>query len=223
MVPAAGNSQIRIIESVLAAASRTASIAAGAGIFILMLLTVADGIKRTFFGRGIPGSVEITEVFLVIVIFAGMLGAEVTDSHISTSMVTDRLPTRVSRGIRLIGTTISFLGASLFAYATAGPALRSLAIQEVDFGLIRVPIYPAKIFIFLGFLLLALAILCGILRQIINLRHAPAGNALIEEGLPASDLSMTDEPRGELADMTTSPSAAQSVAQRHEKVSIHES
>ncbi|WP_066285405.1 TRAP transporter small permease subunit [Arthrobacter sp. B6] len=213
---------MRVVDSVLAATSRIASIAAGTGIFILMLLTVTDGIQRTLFGRGIPGSVEITEVFLVILVFAGMLGAEVTDSHISTSIVTDQLPARARRGARLIGTTISFLGASLFAYASAAPALRSVAIQEVEFGLIRIPIYPAKIFIFLGFVLLAVAILCGILRQILDLRHDPDGTASSEEGVPATAFAATGGPFDGAPEMATSPDATQPAAQHNEKVLHHE-
>jgi TRAP-type mannitol/chloroaromatic compound transport system permease small subunit len=185
-----------------------------------MLLTVADVLKRTLFDRGIPGTVEITQVFLVIVVFAAMFGAEVTDTHVSTTIVTDRLPARARQMVRLIGATISFLAASLFAYANAGPALQSLQINEVVYGLIRVPVYPAKIVIFLGFLLLALAILGGILRQILSLSRQPVGTLLPDDGSLPNDLNAS----AELIEAAVHPSVADSSShQRHEKVPTHES
>lgn len=124
---------------------------AGAAILLLMFATVADVASRKGGGGGIAGVVEWTEVLLVVVIFAGMMGAELSGAHIrGMSFLTDREHSIVAPLLRCFGSAASALVLAWAVGATSDEALESIKLGEFRMGLIQVPIWPAKLAIPIG-------------------------------------------------------------------------
>ncbi|MFV0408911.1 MAG: TRAP transporter small permease [Paracoccus sp. (in: a-proteobacteria)] len=131
----------------------------GSAIVGLMLATSYDVIARKALGFGLPGVVEWSEVLLVIVVFTGMMSAELSGSHIRGASI---LP-RSSRGgigaaMRCLGDAI---GAAVLIWAvvvTSEAAFASYKVGEFREGLSRVPVWPAKLAIPLGLAGFALAL-----------------------------------------------------------------
>lgn len=140
-----------------------------------MFLTVADGVRRFVDGRSIPGTIEITEVALVIVVFLGMLSAETSGSHVRTALFTERIPPRLARWVRVAGRLLALAVVGFLTYVTGVGAAKSVAEGQYQFGLIRIPIWPAKLAVFIGFGLLAIAILSHTVDLIRNRPSAVVG------------------------------------------------
>ena len=120
----------------------------------LMLGICADVFRREFTGRSIPGMIELIETFMVIVVFLGLAHAEAVGTHVRMSLVTNALPSRVRRVVKSFGMLVCAVGAGWFAWSTALRALESIESAEVKPGLLRFPVWPARIVIAVGFTVL---------------------------------------------------------------------
>jgi TRAP-type C4-dicarboxylate transport system permease small subunit len=65
-----------------------------AGVAALILLTVADVLGRHFFASPIGGTVEVTEVIMVVIVFLALPRAEELDEQITVDLVHDLLEPR---------------------------------------------------------------------------------------------------------------------------------
>jgi TRAP-type transport system small permease protein len=85
---------------------------AGATVVGLMLMTVADVVGRRFFGSPVRGSVELTQLAMVVMIYLGFAYAENHGDHISVDIVYLRL----RRWLQLVITALT----SVFGIAVIG-------------------------------------------------------------------------------------------------------
>lgn len=123
---------------------------AGAGVFVLMVLTVADVASREFRGKSINGAIEISEVALVAVVFLGMASAQLGGQHVSSPVVTSRVSASLGDAMRLVGLLLSLGVVIWMIQGTWSSAMLSIETNEVRYGLARVPVWPAKLAIPIG-------------------------------------------------------------------------
>jgi TRAP-type C4-dicarboxylate transport system permease small subunit len=69
---------------------------AAAALFAIMVLTLVDVAGRKFFSASVPGSLELTELLMVAVIFAGLPLVSLQGEHV----VFDSLDSRLSPALR---------------------------------------------------------------------------------------------------------------------------
>lgn len=148
----------------------------GAGISLLMLVTVYDVTRRALVGSGVPGALEYSEILLVIVVFLGFGLAQQTGAHIRTSLVTSRLRPAVSRWVRITGMAPCLLVAIWMAYGTAERAWASYVSGEYRFGLAEVAMWPGRAAVAVGLATLVLQMSLQFLREV------RAVNAPIDRG-----------------------------------------
>ena len=134
---------------------------AGVVILALMFLTAADVILRKFAGEGIRGAVEITEVLLVVAIFLGLTGAEVARIHLRTPIFVDRLPARYAGLLTATGLVIAASATAWATVASADLALTSYQNHEIRYGLLGLPLWPAKATVALGLLGFTIALVAN--------------------------------------------------------------
>jgi TRAP-type C4-dicarboxylate transport system permease small subunit len=138
---------------------------AAVGVLGLMLFTVTHVLLRTTGGRGIAGGVEIIEVTLVIVVFLGLAYAQRTDVHVSTTVVTERLPRRLSLTLECVGMLVALLLIAWMTYETAKRGIDAWQAGERRVGLRDVPVWPARLIVPIGLSALALEMLATLLRR----------------------------------------------------------
>lgn len=149
--------------------------ASGAGIVLLMLPTVIDVSYRKAFGPSLPGIVEYSEVGLVVVVYLAMAAALRTKAHIATPILTSRLGARAAAFVRLAAQALMWVALGVMTYGSAGIALEATVSGEYRFGMIEVPVWPAKLAVPIGLLLL----LVELTRQMLNetrVLHGPTGD-----------------------------------------------
>lgn len=166
------------IRSATGIAERIARAIAVVCTLLLMLVTGADVFLRTFAGRGIPGAVEITEVVLVIAVFLGMMTASIDGMHIRATLVTGALRPTPRRHVRVVGSLIAIATTGWLLYGALLRAIASVTSGEYRFGLVQVPIWPARVAIVVGLFGLLVAL---ILHTIEVARGDPDGIVSDEE------------------------------------------
>ena len=81
----------------------TLGVAASAILFVLMLITFADVVARYLLNFSIRGAFEITELLLLVLIFAGLPLVSHADEHVTMDFIDRMLPAAVTRAlIRLV-------------------------------------------------------------------------------------------------------------------------
>lgn len=79
---------------------------AGIILFGMMALTFVDVFMRYVVGDSIRGSFEITELMMVILIFAGMPLVSRKDEHVTVDLVAHALPTSVQRVLQVFANLV---------------------------------------------------------------------------------------------------------------------
>ena len=145
---------------------------AGCITFGVMLLVVANIIARFVFNAPIGGTLEITESALTILIFLSLAMTQHEGGHIKVTLIMRRTS---EKSMRLGNIIAALLGSLLFAWATYaawGFFVKSLMMNEQEWGSIIFPVYPVKFVIFIGLLLLSLQFL---LDALMFSRHTDQG------------------------------------------------
>lgn len=73
--------------------------AASAILFALMMLTVVDVVARYVFNRPLRGAFEVTELLLLVLIFAGLPLVSLANEHVSMDFIDRALGPRALRGL----------------------------------------------------------------------------------------------------------------------------
>jgi TRAP-type C4-dicarboxylate transport system permease small subunit len=90
-------------------------IAASALLFCLMLVTFVDVVARYLFNRPIRGAFEVTELLLLVLIFAGLPLVSHADEHVTMDFVDRILP---GRGPDLLARFMHAVCAAVFFFLT---------------------------------------------------------------------------------------------------------
>ncbi len=118
---------------------------AGFIVLVLALMTVADITARLFLSSSIPGAVEISEVLLVVCVFFAFGAAQASGAHVATSVLTERLTKRGRLILIRIAAAIVCVLLIAMIVATIDEAIQSTIRGDYRFGLVHVPLWPAKV------------------------------------------------------------------------------
>jgi TRAP-type transport system small permease protein len=102
---------------------RWLGLAAAASLFSMMALTFVDVFSRKFLGFSIRGSLELTELLMLAVIFMGLPLASLKGEHVFFDLLDHLLPERLRRLQAAIANTICVVilsGAAWLVWQRAG-------------------------------------------------------------------------------------------------------
>lgn len=119
-------------------------------IVVMLVAIVADVTRRTLFGESVAGVVELAEVMMVAIVFLGLGFAERRGAHVSMTLLIRKLPPRAAAVVNGLGLLLVVAVVGWMVYVTADRALVSFEDREFRFGLVRVPVWPARIAIAVG-------------------------------------------------------------------------
>ena len=137
-------------------------------LFVMGLLVVADIISRELADQSLPGVTEIVYLGIVAVVFLSFAYTEEMRAHVKIEIFSDRLP---PKGRTVVDILTWLVGASLMGLLTwlAGiEAIESLEVREYVPSAIRVPIYPVKFAVCIGFGLLGLQFLVNLVKKLMG-------------------------------------------------------
>jgi TRAP-type C4-dicarboxylate transport system permease small subunit len=132
----------------------------GAGVVMLGLLawTVADIVARSVFNNPLSGTVELTELAVVAMVYLGLSYAESRDTHIAVDLLYVRLPVRAQLALRVFAGLVSLVVIAVMTwrlYVYAG----QLDAGGYITGILQIPLYPVALLAVLGAATFGLAVL----------------------------------------------------------------
>jgi len=132
----------------------------------LMLITTFDVLGRGFFDKPIPGTLELSEYMLAIIILLGAAYTQQVKGHIGVDFLTSRF-TPLGQNICKIITDVASLAiiTILMVYGYS-EGIHETAVSDQ----LRVPQWPFKLFVAIGGFLLWLEIFVDLLESIAYLR-----------------------------------------------------
>ena len=116
-------------------------IVAGGALFAMMTLTFLDVVGRKLLSHSIVGSVELTEMMMLALIFAGMPLASLAGEHVVFDLLDTLLPERVKRWQALISNLLCTFLVGVAAWFVFKRAMRTDAMGDTTAQLI-VPLAP---------------------------------------------------------------------------------
>lgn len=124
--------------------SAALAILAASCVLVMLVLTGLDiGIRWTT-GRSLAGAQEVTEQLMVAVVYLGMAFALQRREHVAVAICTSSLPIRAAAGVRLLGQFLMLALVAWMIWRTGLQAWKAYLIGEVRFGLLQVPVWPAR-------------------------------------------------------------------------------
>lgn len=156
----------RMVERLTAGIAALGAVAIAA----IMVLTVADVVRRTLTDTSIQGVVEVAPLLLLSAAALGFGYAEQTRIHVRTSMVTSRLPRAAALLFRAAGSVVSLVVLAWIAWEALDRAIRAVQNGDVTPGFVAFPTWPAQVLVPLGFALFAFHVGVRLVEDLVALR-----------------------------------------------------
>lgn len=131
-------------------------------LFIMMVMTMTDVFLRKFSNLSLLGTVELTEIMMIIVVFCSLAECQVHDGHIKVDLVLKRLSPRVQSLFDVLTQFICFLLFSFMTVAIYRHASNMKEWGEVTIDL-ALPFYPFVYVAVVGCGMLALILFIKVL------------------------------------------------------------
>ena len=120
------------------------------GMIVSMLLGFADVVGTKFFGWPVPGTLEITESTMVLIVFGALAFTQSQRGHLRVEIFyTDRSP-RTKAFMDAVTHLVAIACFALLAWQGFNEAVYSLEINESTMGSIRFPLFPARLLLLVG-------------------------------------------------------------------------
>jgi TRAP-type C4-dicarboxylate transport system permease small subunit len=153
-------------RSVLLRTEHWAAFVAGIGVLIMMLLGGIDVITTKAFSWPIPGAYEITETTMVASVFLALALSQREKRQIRVELFTERLGPRSRRGVDALAELCSLVVYLFIAWYGVRAAWTSVAVGDYGSGAVRLPLWPAKLALALGSVLMCLECARGVIDNV---------------------------------------------------------
>ena len=183
----AGNQYLQLFAKVLERLALAILLVGGLGLLMSMFLGVGDVIGTQFLQSPLPGAKELTESTMVLIVFGALTYAQIQRSHIRVELLYTRAGPRTRAVMDVIGDIAAIVFFSLLLWQAINEAIFSIQLKEATVGLIRFPLYPARIILAVGTGLLILRLLIDLFA---DLRRIQTGEELAVAGSELDNMTL---------------------------------
>ncbi len=125
--------------------------AVGAALILtIMILTTVDVIGRYIIGSPLKGSVEISEILFLSAVYLGLSYTHLFREHVGVDLFISRLSKKTRLSLETLMLLLALLTYGVLAWRGGGAFWASLETGEYRWGLISIPLWPARLMIPLG-------------------------------------------------------------------------
>jgi TRAP-type C4-dicarboxylate transport system permease small subunit len=142
---------------------------AGGALLVILFLTVADITGRSAFNSPVSGTVEVTSMLLVVVVFLAVAHSEDMGDHITIDLIYERMGKRTRLFLDLFSDLLTIVLLALIAYQ-----LYQFGLRTMDSGA-ETPVldWPQWPFVFIASFGAALYTLSTVMRLVLRLKGEP--------------------------------------------------
>lgn len=142
----------------------------GLGMLMSMFLGVADIVGTQVLLIPVPGPRELTESTMVLIVFGALAYAQIRRAHIRVEIVYLRAGPKMRAVMDVITDVAAILFFSLLLWQALLEFQYSLQIGEATVGLIRLPLWPARLTLAAGTALMILRLLVDLYQDMGRIR-----------------------------------------------------
>jgi TRAP-type C4-dicarboxylate transport system permease small subunit len=128
----------------------------------LMLLTVGDVVSRSFFNKPIPGSFELSEYLLAVIVLLGAAYTQQVKGHVGVDFLSSRFSTKIQATLQALTTLACLSIVAILVWQGYLEGIHEKAVSDQ----LRVPQWPFKLLVAFGGLLLWLELLLDLISSI---------------------------------------------------------
>ncbi|HPL66932.1 MAG TPA: TRAP transporter small permease [Smithellaceae bacterium] len=158
------------IKTLLSKIHGVALFVCGLSIAIMVVYGFLDVSARNILNQPLYGAYEISEILLVVVVFLSLAACETEGRHMRVDFVFAYISQSLRRVIDIAAYLCGIVVCGLMIFYSARTALNSWRIDEHSEGIIAFPIYPSKIVIVIGLILLAIELLVGLIDALMKFK-----------------------------------------------------
>jgi TRAP-type C4-dicarboxylate transport system permease small subunit len=134
---------------------------------LMALLIVVEVLSRLFLKSSIEGSIELECVLLSLAVFLGFSPCEEKNAHVKVELIVAHLPEKVSFSLEIVSYLLAIIIVSFTTWQVGLDALSSSEIREAFPGAnVQVPVYPARIACFIGYLAFCFQLVVNVISKI---------------------------------------------------------
>ena len=157
------------------------------GMMVSMFICVADVTGTSFFGWPVPGTLEITESTMVLIVFGALAYTQEKRGHIRVELLHGYMSPRVKSFMDAVTHILAFIFFALLGWQSISELSYSWEIREATMGAIRFPLYPARLLLTAGTALLIAQLALDVISDLGRMwrgeeppqAHAPADTAKV--------------------------------------------
>jgi len=131
----------------------------------LMLLTVGDVIGRSFFNKPIPGTFELSEYMLAVIVLLGAAYTQQVKGHVGVDFLTSRYSAKTQAVLQAVTTLAGLLIIAILVWQGYLEGIHEKAVSDQ----LRVPQWPFKLLVAVGGLLLWLELLLEFISSVLKI------------------------------------------------------
>ncbi|MGE4240961.1 TRAP transporter small permease subunit [Ramlibacter sp.] len=138
------------------------------GLFVLgiIAIVVIDILGRSLFNWPLPGGTILSTLLLVCVIFLGLANVQRAKEHYRVDLIANLFPPRGQQAIEVFAHAVGLAVVSLLAKLSSSHAMRSFDQNEMSFDLVPFPLWPARMVLAFGLILLGVQLLIDLVRSV---------------------------------------------------------
>lgn len=125
----------------------------------LMFVTTLDAVGRYFFSKPLPGTVEISEYMLSIIILLSAAYTQQVKGHVGVDFLTKRLSPSLRHVVQMTTIILSMVIVSILTCQGFIQALNEKTVSDM----LRIPQKPFRFLVFVGGLLLFLELIVDLI------------------------------------------------------------
>ncbi len=135
----------------------------------LMLLTVGDVMGRSFFNKPIPGTFELSEYMLAVIVLLGAAYTQQVKGHVGVDFLTSRYSPRIQAVLQAVTTLAGLVIIAILVWQGYLEGIHEKAVSDQ----LRVPQWPFKLLVAVGGLLLWLELLLDFISSALKIAGRP--------------------------------------------------
>jgi TRAP-type mannitol/chloroaromatic compound transport system permease small subunit len=144
------------------------------GMMVSMLICVADVVGTNFFDWPVPGTLEITESTMVLIVFGALAYTQEKRGHIRVEILHGYMSPRIRSFMDAVTHFLAFVFFVLLGWQSIGELTYSWEIREATMGAIRFPLYPARLLLTAGAALLVVQLALDVILDVWRMRRGEA-------------------------------------------------
>jgi len=145
---------------------------AGAFATLLMMVSIViDVVGRYAFAHPIQGVVALNEILMVILLFLGLGASQGRGANVRVEILLTRLPSRIKGYLNIFAWFVGLVVFGSITYFGIIQAYSSTVTNEVKWGVVKFPIWPGRILLSFGVLILFIQLCVNIVEEFRSLRR----------------------------------------------------